>query len=177
MRVLCAEAAVRVLPCWCCPVASFALAGAVRCCLWLRGGRCWVWLPAVVFRWRALVWVVLPDRVARRPAVCLGLLWRPAPLCCVLCSVALCCRVAACCGALLSVLLCSVVGVALCCSLAPSVVRCACLWVVFCVPVVCPWLFFARPGCLLAVLFRRAGWCCVLLPVVAGCSLLGLVVC
>ena len=58
-------------------------------------------LPSVVFRWRALAWVVLPGRVARRPAVCFGSLWHSAPLCCVLCSVALCCRVAACCGALL----------------------------------------------------------------------------
>ena len=43
-------AAVCVVSCWCCPVASFALAGAVCGCLWLLGVRCWVWLPAVVFR-------------------------------------------------------------------------------------------------------------------------------
>ena len=156
-------AAVCVLSCWCRPVASFALAGAVCCCLWLLGVRCWVWLPAVVVRWCALARVVLPRRVARRPAVCFGSLWRSAPLCCVLCSVALCCRVVPCCGALLSVLLCSVVRVALCCSLAPSVVDCAFLCrVVFCAPVVSP----------SAVLRCRLGavWCLVSLPVFVGGS-------
>ena len=159
----CAGAAVRVVSCWCGPVASFALAGAVCFCLWLLGVRCWVWLPAVVFRWRALARVVLPGRVARRPAACCCLLWRPAPLCCVLCSVAPCCRVVPCCGTVLSVLLCSVVGVALCCSLAPSVVCCAVLCcVVFYAPVVAP----------RAVLRRRLGavWCLVSLLVFAGRS-------
>ena len=126
-------------------------------------------LLSVVFRCRALAWVVLPGRVARRPAVCFGSLWRPAPLCCVLCAVALCCRVAACCGAPLSVLLCFVVGVAQCCSLALSVVRCACLWVVFSVPAVCPRLLFTGSGCLLAVLFRSR-WL-VLRVVACGCRL------
>ena len=177
---------LRVRPCVCCvrrvpglPFASF-LAGAalllrsrwpvpcvVACgCGVVAAGS---GLPSVVFRWRALAWEVLPGRVARRPAVCFGSLWRPAPLCCVLCSVALYCRVAACCAALLSVLLCSLVGVALCCSLAPSVLRCAFLWVVFCVPVVCPRLFFAGSGCLLAVLFRLR-WL-VLCVVAFGCRL------
>ena len=169
VRALCAGAAVCVVSCWSCPVASFALAGAVCCCLWLRGGRCWVWLPAVVFRWRASARVVLPGRLSRRPAVCFGLLWPPAPPCCVLFAVALCCRVAACCGALLSFLLSFVVGVALCCSLAPSVVRCAFLWVVFCAPFVCPRLFVAASGCLLAVLFRSR-WL-VLCVVACGCRL------
>ena len=70
------------------------------------------------------------------------------------------------CGALLYVLLCSVVGVPVCCSLLPSVVRGAFLWSVFCAPVVCPRLFVAGSGCLLAVLFRSR-W--LVLCVVACC--------
>ena len=131
-----AGAAVCVVSCWCCPVASFALPGAVCRCLWLLGVRCWVWLPAVVCRWRALAPVVLPGHVARRPAACFSSLWRPAPLCCVLCFVALCCRVVPCCGALLSVfalfcgrcgavLLLDTVCGALCCSLSCCVL-CPC---------------------------------------------------
>ena len=80
-----------------CRVVRFALAGAVWCCLWLL---------AVVSRWCVLSPWVLPGRVACCPAVCYGLLWCPAPLCCVLCSVVLCCRVVPCCGAPLCVLLC-----------------------------------------------------------------------
>ena len=95
-----------LLSCWWCPVASFALASDMCRCLWLLGVRCLVWLPAVVFYWRALARVFLPGRVACCPAVCCGLLWRPAPLCRVLSSVVLCCRVVPCCGALLSVLPC-----------------------------------------------------------------------
>ena len=158
--------AVRVVSCWCCPVASFALAGAVCCYLWLLDVRCWVWLPAVVFHWRALVRVLMPGRVACCPAVCFGLLWRPAPLCCVLCSVALCCRVVPCCGALLSVFFCYVVGVvsvALCCPLAPPVVHCALLLrVVFCAAVVSP--------CALLCCRLGAVLCLVSLPLFVGGS-------
>ena len=99
-------AAVCVVSCWWCDVVSFALAGAACCCLWLPPVLCWVWSPAVVFRWFVLSRVLLLGRMACCPAVCCGLLWCPAPLCCVLCSVVLCCRVAPCCGALLSVFLC-----------------------------------------------------------------------
>ena len=95
-----------LLSCWWCPVASSALASDMCCCLWLLGVLCLVWLPAVVFYWRALARVLLPGRVACCPAVCCGLLWRPAPLCRVLSSVVLCCRVVPCRGALLSVLPC-----------------------------------------------------------------------
>ena len=156
-------AVVCFISCWCCPFASFALTAAVCCCLWLLGVRCWVWMPAVVFRWRSLARVALPARVACYPAVCFGLLWRTAPLCCVSCSVALCCRVVPCCGALLSVLLCYAVRVALCRSLAPPVVRCAVLLgVVFCARVLSP----------CAVLPRRLGaiWCLVSLSVFVGWS-------
>ena len=59
----------------------------------LLGVRCCVSLSAVVFCWRALARVFLPGCLTCCPAVCFGLLWRPAPLCCVLCSEALCCRV------------------------------------------------------------------------------------
>ena len=169
VRALCAGAAVRVVPCGCYPVASFALAGAVNCCLWLRGGRCWMWFAVCYF-----------------PLVCFGVggpAWpRGSPPCCVLwvvvasrspvlCQV-FCGPVLPCGGVLrcsLSVLLCSVVGVALCFSLALSVVRCACLWVVFCVPAVCPELFSAGSGCLLAVLFCSR-WL-VLCVVACGCRL------
>ena len=145
--------AVCVVSCWWCRVVSFAPAGAACCCLWLPAVRCWIWLPAVVFRWRVLWRLLLPGRVACRPAVCCGLLWCPAPLCCVLCSVVLCCRVVSCCAALLSVFLCwwcwfvsfpyvcgAVSRCALCCSvlvwsallLVPRAVVCRC--VLWCLP-------------------------------------------
>ena len=92
--------AVCVVSCWWCRVVSFVPAGAVCCCLWLPAVRCWVWLPAVVFRWRVLSRLLLPGRAA------CGLLWCPAPLWCVLCSVVLCCRVVPCGAAPLSVFLC-----------------------------------------------------------------------
>ena len=98
-------AAVCVVSCWWCRVVSFALAGAACCRLWLPPVPCWVWWPAVVFRLCVLSRVLLAGRLACCPAVCCGLLLYPAPLCCVLCSVVLCCRVVPCCGTLLSVLL------------------------------------------------------------------------
>ena len=70
-------------------VVSFALAGAVCCCLWLPGVCCWVSLPAVVFLWRVVSWVLLPGRVGCCPAVCFGSLWCRVPLRCVPCSVVL----------------------------------------------------------------------------------------
>ena len=76
------------------------------CCLWLLGVRCWVWLPAVSLPWCALSQVFLPCCVVCCPAVGCGLLWRAAPLRCVLSSAVLPCRVVPCCGALLSVFLC-----------------------------------------------------------------------
>ena len=169
---------------WCCDV-SFALAGAVCCCLWFPRVRCLVWLPAVVFRWRALFWVPLPGRVACCPAVCCGLLWCPAPLFSVLCSVVLCCRVVPCCGALLSVFLCwfcwfvsspCVCGAVLRCASCCSVPVWSVLLVVPCA-VACRCVLWCVRPFLLVVLccFVRAGWRCVLLPVVAKCSLLGLV--
>ena len=147
------SAAVCVASCWWCRVVSFALAGAVCCCLRLPAVRCWVWLPAVVLCWRVLSRVLLPGRVACCPAVCCRFLWCPAPLCCVLCSVVLCCRVVPCCGALLSLFLCwwcwlvsfpcvcgAVLRCALCCSVpvwfallsVPLVVVCRC--VLWCLP-------------------------------------------
>ena len=78
----------------------------------------------------------------------------------------LCCRAEPCCGALLSVLVYSVVGVvlvALCCLFAPHVVQCAVmLRFVFCAPVVSP----------CAVLCCRLGTvrCLVLLPLFVGGS-------
>ena len=63
------------------------------------------------------------------PCFSWGLLWRTAPLCCILCPVVLCCRVVLCCGALLSVLIfwwCwfvsfpCVCGDVLCCNGAPA---------------------------------------------------------
>ena len=98
--------AVCVVSCWWCRVVWLAPAGAVCCCLWLPAVPCWVWLPAVVFRWCVLSRLLLPCRAACCPAVCCGLLWCPAPLCCILCSVVLCRRVVPCCAALLPVLLC-----------------------------------------------------------------------
>ena len=98
-------AAVCVKSCWWYPAVSFPRAGAVCCCLWLPDVRCWVWLPAVVFRWRAFSQVLLPGRLACCPAVCCGLLCCPAPLCGVLCSVVLCSGVVPCCSALLAVFL------------------------------------------------------------------------
>ena len=97
-------------------------AAVVPCCF-LRAGWCCVVLPvvagcsllglvlAVVSRWRVLPRVLLPGRVACCPAVCCGLLWCPAPLCCVLCSVVLRCPVVPCCGAVLSVVFLLVVSV------------------------------------------------------------------
>ena len=103
--VRCRVALVCPLSCglllWC-RVVSFALAGAVWCCLWLLAVRCCVWLFAVVSCRPVLSRVLLPGRVACCPAVCCGLLWRPAPLCFVLCSVVLDWCVEPCCGALWS---------------------------------------------------------------------------
>ena len=142
--------AVCVVSCWWCCVVSFAPAGAVCCCLWLPAVRCWVWLPAVVFRWCVLSRLLL---FGRCPSVCCGLLWCPAPLCCVPCSVVLCRRVVPCCVALLSVFLCwwcwfvslpCLCGAALCCAscrsvpvwsallLVPRAVVCRC--VLWCLP-------------------------------------------
>ena len=138
------------MSCWWCRVVSFAPAGAVCCCLLLPAVRCWVWLPAVVFRWCVLSRLLLSGRC---PAVCCGLLWCPAPLCCVPCSVVLCRRVVPCCAALLSVFLCwwcwfvslpCLCGAALCCAscrsvpvwsavlLVPRAVVCRC--VLWCLP-------------------------------------------
>ena len=88
-----------------CPLPAFALAGALCRCLWLLGACRWVSLSAIVFLLCALSPVLLPGRVACCPAVCCGVLWPPAPLCGVLCSAVLSCRVVPCRGALLSVLL------------------------------------------------------------------------
>ena len=158
-------AAVCVVSCWCRPVASFALAGAVCCCLWLLGVRCWVWLPAVVVRWCALARVVLPRRVARRPAVCFGSLWRAAPLCYVLCSVALCCRV-----------VCAVAPCCPFCLVLWSVWRCVapwhCLWwVVLFFVVLCSVPPSCRPlPCSAAVWALFGAWCrcpCLLVGLIA----------
>ena len=175
-------AAVCVVSCWWFRVLSFALAGAACYCLWLPAVRCWVWLPAVVFRWCVLSRVLLPGRVACCPAECCGLLWCPAPLCCVLCSVVLCCRVVPCCGALLSVFLCwwcwsvsfpcvcgAVLRCASCCSvpvwsallLAPRAVLCRC--VLWCLPwrSVVWWCCSDVSWCLAVP--GRVLWCCVAL--------------
>ena len=75
--VRCCVALVCRLSCgvllWC-RVVTFALAGAVWCCLWLLAVRCWVWMLAVVSRWRVLLRMLLPGRGACCPAVCCGLL-------------------------------------------------------------------------------------------------------
>ena len=174
--------AVCAVSCWWCRDVLFALAGAACCCLWLPAVRCWVWLPAVVFLWRVLSRVLLPGRVACRPAVCCGLLWWPAPLWCVLCSVVLCFGVVPCCAALLSVSLCwwywfvsfpcvcgAVSRCASCCwvlgwsalLLVPRAVVCRCvLWCLACRSVAwrcCSgvWWSLAVPCCVL--------WCCVAL--------------
>ena len=108
VRAPCAGAAVRFVPCWCCPVASFALAGAVCCCLWLRGGRCWAWSAVCCF-----------------PLACFGVggpAWPSgSPHCCVLWVVVASCSPALCpvfCGSVLlcgSVLWCPAVRFALFC--------------------------------------------------------------
>ena len=173
VRALCAGAAVRVVPYWCCPVASFALAGALCCCLWLRGGRCWVWFSAgVLWRgwsclaaWRATLLcalgrpgVPLPCAVSCVLLLCVAAWWRAVVPCCPFCFVLW------------------------------SMWRCVapwrCLW---CVVLVFGWCSVSplcAPGCSLLGLvaclpccFVRAGWCCVLLRVGAGSSLLGLVAC
>ena len=175
VRALRAGAAVCAMSCWCCPLASFALAGAVCCCLWLRVVRCWVWLSVVGFRWRALARVVIPGRVVRRPAVCFGLLWLP---CAVSCVLWLC----------VAVWPRAVVPWCPFCFVLWSVWRCAARWRrLRCVVLFFGWCFVpascARVGSLLGLVaclpccIVRAGWCCVLLPVVAGCSSLGLVAC
>ena len=120
-------AAVCVVSCWWCLVVSIALAGAARCCLWLPAVCCWVWSPAVNFRWCVISRVLLPRGLACCSAVCCGLLWCPAPLCCVLCSVVLCRCVVPCCGALLFVFL-----LWWCCVLSLCVRCCVALrWVLF----------------------------------------------
>ena len=175
--------AVCVVSCWSCRVVSFALAGAVCCCLWLPAVSCCIWLPAVVFRWRVLSLLLLPGRVACCPAVCCCLLWYPAPLCCVLCSVVLCRRVVPCCAALLSVCLCwwcwfvsfpcvcgAVLRCASCCSvpvwsallLVPRAVVCCCvLWSL-------PWRSVVW-WCCSGVSWCLAVPCCVLWCCVALC--------
>ena len=163
VRALRAGAAVCVVSCWCCPVASFALAGAVCCCLWLRGVRCWVWLSVVVFCWRAVALVVLPCcvlwfAVAPRSSVlcrvfrgsvlpCGRVLWCPAvrfALFCGRCGAVL--LLGAVCGAL-----CFCLGGVLCPRRVPPSVR---FWV---------WLLACR-----VVLFALAGavCCCLWLPAV-----------
>ena len=171
--------AVCAVSCWWCRVVSFAPAGAVCCCLWLPAVRCGVWLPAVVFRWRVLSRLLLPGRVACRPAVCCGLLWCPAPLWCVLCSVVLCCRVVQCCAALLSIFPCwwcwfvsfpcvcgAVLRCASCCSvpvwsallLVPRAVVCRCvLWCLPCRSVA--WRCCSGVSWLLAVPCCVLWWC------------------
>ena len=170
VRALCAGAAVRVVPCWCCPVASFALAGAVCCCLWLRGGRCWVWFAVCCF-----------------PLACFGVggpLWpRGSPPCCVLWVVVASCSPVLCpvfCGSVLpcgSVLWCPAVRFALFCGRCGAVLLlgavCGALCLSFggvlcprCVPpaVLC-WVWL--PACR-AVSFALAGavCCCLWLPAV-----------
>ena len=163
-----------------CRVVSFALASAVWCCLSLPADHCFVWLLDVVSRWRVLSWIVLPGRVACCPAVCCGLLWCPAPLCCVLCSVVLRCRVVPCPGVLLSILLCwwcwfvsfpCVCGAVLCCMSCCSVP----VWfALLLVPraVLCRCVLWCLPG-------LSAGWwccsgvvsCCVVRCPVVSCAL------
>ena len=172
--------------CWvwlpACPVVSFALAGAVCCCLWLPAVSCWVWLPAVVFLWRVFSRLILPGRVACSPAVCCGLLWCRVPLRCVPCSVVLCCRVVPCCGALPSVFVCwwcwfvffpgvcgAVLRCASCCSvlvwsalsLVPRAVVCRC--VLWCLPwrSVVWWCCSGASWCLAVPCC--VPWCCVAL--------------
>ena len=148
-------AAVCVVSCWWCSVVSLALAGAVCCRLWLPGVCSLVRWAAVVFRWGALLRVLLGGSVACCPAVCRGLLWCPAALYCGLFSVVLCCRVVPCCGALLPVSLCwwcwfvsfpSCVRccVALCCC------WCLALWFV----AVCYGVSLGVPWCARAALVR-----------------------
>ena len=137
-----------VLPCcfvragWCCVllpvVAAYWLLGLVaRCCFLLAGAPAW------------------PRGCSVRLRAVLSL-----------CSVALCCRVVPCCGALLSVLLCSVVGivgVALCFSYVMPVVRYAVLlFVLFCASVVLP--------CAVLCCCVRAVWCLRSLPSFVGGS-------
>ena len=176
VRAMRAGAAICVVSCWCCPVASFALAGAVCCCLWLRGVRCWVWLSVVVLRWRALARVVLSGRVARRPAVSFGLLWLPCAVSCVLwlCvavwprAVVRAVRFALLCGRCGTVLLLGAVCGAFCFSLGgvlcprrvPPFVRC---WVWL---PACRVVSFALAGAVCCCLWLPAVRCWVWLPAV-----------
>ena len=61
----------------------------------------------------------------------------------------------------------------------PVVVSCPGVRCCVALVVVCPavWCSLRTVVLLVPCCFVRAGWCCVLLPVVAGCSLLGLVAC
>ena len=178
VRALCTGAAVRVVPCWCWPVASFALAGAVCCCLWLRAGRCCVWVAVCCF-----------------PLACFGvggLAWpRGLPPCCVLWVVVASCSPVLCpvfCGSVLpcgGLLLCPPVRFALFCGRCCAVLLLGAVCGALCLS----WWWSSvspscAPGCSLLGLVAClpcclvcAGWCSVLLPVDAGCSLLGLVAC
>ena len=110
---------------------------------------------------RVVVWCVVPCAVLVRgvgwssgPSRCVGFSCLPAP---PLAVAPFCCCLVPCRG----LSLCSVQGcgaVLLCCAACRVVCCCLCR------------LLLVLPGC-----FIRAGWCCVLLPVVAGCLLLGLV--
>ena len=129
--------------------------------------------PALVFSsvwFGCSLWLLLGCARSVRVVAC-----RVAVSWCVLCF-------ARCCVACLCWAWCLPRAAAPCCRcLAPVVVRGCVLPGVRC----CVALFVCRAvwGCLRCVLlvvprcFVRAGWCCVLLPVVAGCSLLGLVAC
>ena len=174
----------------CCPP-RFLL--VVVCCF-VRAGWCCVLWPVIagclwlglVARCCALSRVLLPGRMACCPAVCCGMLWCPAPLCCVLRSVVLSCRVVPCCGALLCVLHCWHCWFASCPCVCGAVLRCApcCsvpVWsvllllprAVLCHCVLCclPWRSMVCCG----VLLCRAVFYGALLP--CGAVLLGCAVC
>ena len=188
---MCPNRVPRAVLCWvwlpACRVVSFALAGAVCCCLWSPAVRCWVWLPAVVFLWCVLSRLLLPGRVACCPALCCGSLWCRDPLRCVSCSVVLCCHAVPCCGALLSGFVCwlcwfvslpgvcgAVLRCASCCSLlvwsalllVPRAVVCRC--VLWCLP----WRSVVW-WCCSGASWRLAVPCCVLWVSPCGAMLLG----
>ena len=167
-----------------CSVVPFALAGAVCFCLLFLGVRCWTRLTGgVFFRW----------------CLCLAA-WPAVLLCAVVCGGALLpCAVS--CGALFpraAVLLCFAVCFALLvvfvCSLPCSGVRgciallCCRRCVVCCSPccvlrrLLCGAVLRCAGApaflpCVVHCCFCGAGRCPVVLPVVSGCSSLGLVVC
>ena len=152
--------------------------------------RCLGWLvcPAL---WGVLVCFAVA-LVPRRGLVCACAVSLVAPSLCLFCV----CRCLSCGGVVVCFVVCPVLcGVPVlglflahcCCPLWPLPgplswpvvmfspgVRCCVALLVVCRAV---WCCLCRVLLVVPCCFVRAGWCCVLLPVVAGCSLLGLVAC